>query len=87
MKAVEIFWQKVDNGSNLLDLLIHPRGLFKDPYMESGWGETTVNKSVGDYVWGLKVAAIEMRLGEELARSLPGWGFGNTLLVPCFKTN
>lgn len=32
-------WQKVNNGSNLLDLLIHPRGLFKDPYMEPGWGK------------------------------------------------
>jgi hypothetical protein len=46
-----------------------------------------VNKIVGDYVWGLKVAAIEMKLGEELARFLLGWGFGNALLVPCFKTN
>jgi hypothetical protein len=36
--AVEVLWEKMDKGCNLLDLLIYPGGLFKHPYLreESG---------------------------------------------------
>jgi hypothetical protein len=38
-KAVEVFWQMMDNGFNLLDLLVYPGGLFKHPNLKSGWGK------------------------------------------------
>jgi hypothetical protein len=37
-KAVEYFGM-MDNGCNLLDLLVYPGGLFKHPYLKFGWGK------------------------------------------------